>query len=150
MTAHKHAEMIKAKADNMELVVFAKSPTSSRWCKTSPESLPLFNEFKEYFLCHPKHERECFHWLNRGSSQFKDDSMRDWDTVGQRRAWNKHSPFMSEDFDFRIKPRKEKRWIVVKNETLLSNRLFESESEAAVVCGRESNGAQFIQIEVEI
>lgn len=53
MAAHKHAEMIKAKADNMELVLFSEH-VEGGWVVCGG-NLPS-NESLNYFLCLPKHK----------------------------------------------------------------------------------------------
>jgi len=154
MTAHKHAGLIKAKVDDMDLVVFFKNGTT--WKKTDSRNvLPAVNSpHVEYFICHPKHADVCLHWLNGGEAQkYQTPSQPPyyWDECLISRAWSKNHDFMQPDGDFRIKPRKEKRWVVVKNGTLISNRIFVSKHEAEVMLGRRAScDAQFIEIEVEV
>lgn len=156
MTAHKHAEMIKEKADNMDLAVFFKSNDSVKWIKiycSNANGLPAFYEDGEYFLCRQKHEKECLHWLNGGEIEVFDEYSGEWleaVTKEDFREWRSVHFLMREFYQVRIKPRKEKRWIAVKDGKAMSNYLFESENEARVICGRAGHDAQFIQIEVEV
>lgn len=76
---HKHVEMIKAKTENMELVVFIKElpwvdpdvvPSAQvltpRWvCLPNDLEIRIKSD-GEYFLCLPQHKKECLHWLNGG------------------------------------------------------------------------------------
>lgn len=55
---HKHAELIKAKVDDMSLVVFEKDPIGWRMRTTD---IIYMNEGKDYFLCLPQHKEECLH-----------------------------------------------------------------------------------------
>lgn len=152
MKEHKYAKMIKAKADNKVLIVFRKTPCSDTWQQCRQDWWPV-EEQDEYFLCHPKHADVCLHWLNAGEIEIFDEKYVDtkWVQVYISLNWNRCHPLMSDTLAFRIKPRKEKRWVVVKNGTLISNRLFVSKHEAEVVLGRRvSHDAQFIEIETEV
>lgn len=61
MAAHKHASLIKAKADNMELAVFMKPIHSDEWYKVQDGTeIPAFLSDAEYFLCLPKHKEVVF------------------------------------------------------------------------------------------
>lgn len=116
MTAHKHAEMIKAKADNMELVVFCKnSQNDGEWWafKNDGETIPSFNgKGTQYFACLPKHNEngQCLHWLNGSAMQFK-DSFGDWRDCSEYNPETSVKMLIDNDDEFRIKPSKEKRWI---------------------------------------
>lgn len=153
MTAHKHAEMIKAKADDMELVVFVKDINSGQWLKLDNQDvLPAFYEHYEYFLCHPKHEKECLHWLNGG--EVEDDVIGKFtaliskDNYGD---WHSGSVFMDGSRALRIKPRKEKRWILY-SENPLSMQVFSDEKTCDLTLAGQSSSErkQKIQIEVEV
>lgn len=126
MTAHKHAEMIKAKADNMELVVFCidRSNVRNEWGLYTGEdgdalpigAIPMFEDIFDYFLCLPQHKEACLHWLNGGDAQ-TDRSCGDFvdvypvtDFSGK---WDSTFWYMLSDYKSRIKPRKEKRWIAI-------------------------------------
>lgn len=111
MTSHKHAEMIKAKADNMDLVLFACS--NSGWVELSAEELPC-NECFNYFVCLPQHKDICLSFLNGGVLQLLCEEWVDaCPNESISKEWAAVSVFMLEDaFDMRIKPKKEKRWIV--------------------------------------
>jgi hypothetical protein len=109
MTAHKHSEMIKAKADNMDLVLFACS--NSGWVELSAEEFPN-NECFNYFACLQQHKAACLHWLNGGKSQ---TSIGDghWVSCDVPHEWNKCQLFwyLNKNAGSRIKHKKEKRWI---------------------------------------
>lgn len=143
MTAHKHAEMIKAKADNMELVVFVRPNHSDGWYKMQDDiDIPEFFSTDEYFLCHPKHEKECLHWLNGGKVEIiNDNGFRALLLSEDRHAgWSPYFSFMSEQKTIRIKPRKEKRWIVTNGERV---RFINSDEIYPL-------SWQLIEIEVEV
>lgn len=151
MTAHKHAEMIKAKADNMDLVLFVKNDYSGEWWEVT-DDFP-FNQHQQFFASHPKHSSSCLGWLNGGEVEVLASPRADWEPYPCHKGhpyWSPECVFLDDEIKFRIKPRKEKSWIVVKNGTLISNRLFRSKNEAEVVCGHSGRNAQFIQIEAEV
>lgn len=146
MTAHKHAAMIKAKADNMDLVVFAKS---LKWHEVDSEEFQFFNQHDEYFLCLPQHKEACLHWLNGGATQvkYKGDCWQDIFN-DPNRTWPGISYFMMRhNVDYRIKPRKEKRWIAVKGITV--SGLYDTKRELELMYAITPD-VQFIEIEVEI
>src|SRR6056297_543095 len=66
---HKNAEMIKAKVDNMELVVFYKLPNEEWWQSESESTILPDEDDIEYFLCLPKHKNAVLNALNGGESQ---------------------------------------------------------------------------------
>lgn len=142
MTAHKHAEMIKAKADNMELVVFFKLP-GEEWWQIDGSQLPDDDEIS-YFLCLPQHKEACLHWLNGGEVQTRNSySDLGWDTLLPfEDRWTKVSHFMCVDILLRIKPRKEKRWIAIN-----------VKDGDVCLCTENSAAApnyQIVEIEVEV
>lgn len=112
---HKYAEMIKAKVDDMDLVLLVKS--ANYWAMSSKD-LPA-HQCDEYFLCHAKHEKSCRRWLNGGDvyvdygdgecepiNKYKGER---WDGL----AWYMLNCIKSYDQPMGIKPKKEPRWIVV-------------------------------------
>ena len=116
MTKHRHAEMIKAKADNMELVVFYKDCyyPEQGWKETS--QLPMQEEFK-YFLCLPQHKEACLHWLNGGETQMHADNRYfDIEMRESTPRWSARRIFMNDRANTRIKPKKEKLYIAVKTD----------------------------------
>lgn len=149
MTAHKHAKLIKAKADNMELVVFTKSTMTNKWEVTSFEDL-VKNEDFDFFLCLPKHKEACLHWLNGGKCESDDDGcfgdLADFNVYD----WCLKHHFISNDNEIRIKPCKEKRWIAVKrnDRTEVYTVTFNSLDEA--IDTLSGKYWQFIEIEVEV
>ena len=154
MTVHKHASMIKAKADNMELVVFEKDP--SGWLMRISDIIHM-NPSKEYFLCLPKHKEACLHWLNGGDVLVKSKIVTSWEVVSHGQVWGDTIGWMREDAKYRIKPRKEKLWIAVKtdkHETLGGCRTVRICSHAFVNKQYaedylDLSDSQLIEIEVE-
>lgn len=114
---HKNAEMIKAKVDNMKLVVFYRLPNEEWWQQDSEcEALPDEVEI-DYFLCLPQHKDACLHWLNGGKSQaeYTKSSYPYWCDIDSDEAnWSDGHIFMDKNLNIRIKPNKEKRWIAIK------------------------------------
>lgn len=159
MTEHKHAEMIKVKADNMELVLFFKAD-EVEWRKVDGQDVFPINRshYVEYFLCHPKHADVCLHWLNGGEVEVLVGDVRSESMPKDYfREWRREHIFMRDDLDIRIKPRKEKRWIgIYRGEfvtektmgTLQDVQEYVLSSTHYKYCAPE--GWQFIQIEVEV
>lgn len=111
MTKHAHAEMIKAKVDNMELVVFFYS--GNEWQESTTALFPAFHPETEYFLCLPQYQIECLHFLNGGDLYIYDDYGRSVTDFGISRQWTTSNVFMNCYFVLRIKPNKVKRWIAI-------------------------------------
>lgn len=122
MTAHNHAEIVKTKADNMELVLFAQSKggeTYGKWTECNKDTLPKNSEFCNYFLCLPKFKDQCSDWLNGIEVEYKviqSVPNNEWYDLSAYNDgdWSIGHAFMSDMYEFRVKPRKEKRWIAVK------------------------------------
>lgn len=152
MTAHKHAEMIKAKADNTDLVVFCKYDHEDEWRYGNFEKLAC--GIGEFFLCLPQHKEECLHWLNGGvAEQWCNTIWLAIDSHVEDPAWHKDGDFMDSEFKVRIKPRKEKRWIVAKQNSLASMMYFDSKELAQKAIDEplgEFRDGQVIEIEVEV
>lgn len=151
MTKHKHAELIKAKANNMELVVFMKSTEDGKWLKIIDFNvLPAFYDDYEHFLCHQKHEKECLHWLNGGKVDIYEGESEKikWTPINLGVVWGEYHPFMNSSLIFRIKPRKEKRWIGVTKggDSTMSFR----DKRDAIDAVASPQDWQFIEIEVEV
>lgn len=155
MTAHKHAEMIKAKADNMDLVVFRSDCDGQPWYETY-ETPVSESEFVEYFLCLPKHNEngQCLHWLNGGDVEFRRNGDNWQDECEKYQGWADYCGMMNPDVEFRIKPRKEKRWIAVDGDGNVAPKIFLYELDAKFWVNYNTEKCQdywqFIEIEVEI
>lgn len=152
---HKHVEMICAKADNMDLISFFKN-NAGEWIKKGIQSNTLFNVGYKYFLCLPKHEEACLHWLNGGVVQF--ESVGDYDWADIKRigacAWSESTVFMSYGYNTRIKPKKVKRWVIYNKDLgyFTPNGTFLTEEDAREnASGHWSvdDRLQFIEIWVE-
>lgn len=138
---HKHYDMIVAKAANTELVVFYYTPVNDKWIKKLCQDDMDFEEGVKYFLCLPQHNEngQCLHWLNGGQIKLKGGIT--W-SKGTPVEWHLYSPFMSNEYDLSIKPRKEKRWVAID-----VNR------GDVAMCTENSvpaPGYQIIEIEVEV
>ena len=147
MSKHKHADMIKAKADNMDLVVFIKDGLEGemKWRKMK-QSFPINPEF-EYFLCLPQHEEACLHWLKGGWVEWTREEENGERWFGKEKytsiaGWNATNGWMLDDNIYRIKPRKEKRWIAIN-----------IKNHDVCLCHEEDKppfGYQIVEIEVEV
>lgn len=148
MTAHKHAEMIKAKADNMDLFVFAQDGSGGEWYEYGRKgNYCPFYETDNYFLCHPKHKDEVLNSLNGGVSQVKVDD--EWCEAscldgwrGDRNVW-----YMKEDCESRIKPRREKHWVSVRKEDNYVERYLYASIEDAEA---DNNPLYWNSYEIEV
>lgn len=150
MTAHKHAAMIKAKADNMDFVAISKR-SDENWRAVG--DWPEWFQDREYFLCLPKHKDAVLHILNGGDGEVNYGEFWQDCNVGQPAEWHPRWWCMNEVCESRIKPRKEKRWIVAKPRALASMMYFESEEQAQSTVRYstgEYKGGQVIEIEIEI
>ncbi len=156
MTANKHVDIITAKANNMELVVFFSD--GAKWRELPDDYFPVFDTKKEYFLCLPQHEETCLHWLNGGEiqilCQFK--HRKDWVSFcGKLKEikWSDIDCWMQEDTQIRIKrikPKKEKRWILVNEIDCFQPRMFDNEGNADhALQGSHPNWSKH-EIEVEV
>ena len=139
---HKHYEMIVAKAANMELVRFAKEKGTGEWYELSEDFMCSFNEECEYFLCLPQHKEACLHWLNGGDVQ-RLTARQDWLKIGYDLGWTDCHEFMNPDFEFRIKPKKEKRWLIYSGTGVLK----EEYNKAPQII---YEGDQVVEIEVGV
>ena len=150
---HKHYEMIVAKAANMDLVVFRKGINGGcEWYEAGDSQ--CWQENANYFLCLPQHNEsgQCLHWLNGGEVQTRRGcSDLGWDTLLPFEGeWNKVSHFMCVDILLRIKPKKQKCWILVNSKTGRTSELFYDESSAIRELSEEDFNWSKHEIEVEV
>ena len=149
--------MIVAKAANTELVQLYKM--NGKWHETRDQFNRnngwAFFEDAEYFLCLPQHKEACLHWLNDGEVQInmKGEGFLDW--CRPSRDWKKEVSFMFDINEFRIKPKKKKRWIgycANTNQTFPHPQKSKEVAEdyAARSYGYKMSSWQFIEIEVEV
>lgn len=157
MKEHSNAGILKAYADNTDLVIFILD-SNSKWIRTNPKALMDYPD-DEFFACLPQHNEngQCLHWLNGGNVQDKFED--EWSDIKQHNGnpdWNGLDQiFMNEEFELRIKPRKEKRWIAVNNSLYATPMTFISKQECEnYVSVSYQNGPgvtwQSIEIEVEV
>lgn len=148
MAAHKYADMICAKANNMGLVTFINTNDGWGWRGLTHGSLPSFIEDNEYFLCLPQHKDACLHWLNGGTSQYLSNAMSSWINFGDSKDWIFTHLLMTNECEIRIKPQKEKRWIAVNPKTGYTSSL--SENEGDIKKAYKVGTWQIREIEVEV
>lgn len=109
---HKHYDMIVAKAANMELVVLFKSERSE-WREYEASGLMVFEG--DYFLCLPQHKEAVLHALNNGKAIVRVNGDPQGWTSGVAVNWSEKHWSMDSNIESRIKPKKEKRWVVIDN-----------------------------------
>ena len=152
MKARKHAEMIKAWADNDSLICFYISGRS-QW---QVSQIPHWKKESEYFLCLPQHKEACLHWLNGGLVLVdNDDYHKNNHTMEANRYGN--GVFMIQSVSIKIKPRKEKRIIGINVSTGQTTSAYEcddegnyAEDEIRLTKKGDISAWQFIEIEVEV
>ena len=147
---HRHYDMIVAKAANMDLVVLMKSKVMGTWSKSKLRHLPSFYDDGEYFLCLPQHNEngQCLHWLNGGDVQqkpIKDDGVWIDYSDASKVTWKNWNSFMRDDLEFRIKPKKEKRYIIYRNDNVYGTYL-----SLADIGDKLKQNDQLIEIEVKV
>lgn len=166
---HKNYEMIKAVAYNTELVIFFNDTEDNEWRPCSFEMLFSPDVETEYFLCLRQHKEACLHWLNGGEAQLDhfDEPMPNSGVKGNCHLvdfyedvnslpWKINHPFMDEAQEFRIKPKKEKRWIGVYNHNVTSQHFDSIETAKSFIRRRDEfkncapEAWNFIEIEVEV
>ncbi len=151
---HKHYDMIVAKAENMELTTLVKF--GETWMISAPHTVGeviSFVSLYEYFLCLPQHKEACLHWLNGGESQYLSNGMEKWINFGDSTRWSDTHLFMTTECELRIKPKKEKRWVLECNGTFVTTRIFTSEGAAKLWIeefDRADEGIAVIEIEIEV
>ena len=158
MSKHKHYEMIVAKAADTELVVFFKFDTG--WYFDDTSETIKFHSDTDYFLCLPQHKEYCLHWLNGGEVQDLYDD--EWtycaplsktiNTDSENSLkFSHHHMFMNEEFNFRIKPKKVKRWIgVYHTNQFQPTRTFRHKNDLDTFIAESGIGYQSIEIEIEV
>jgi len=150
MTKHRHAEIAKAKLDNIELVVFTNG--GGEWRNLG--CMPRWGD-DNYFLCLPQHKEVCLHWLNGGKYQVNQLPPEDMITIEEtikRDGWVKDHWFMSEVFTYRIKPKREKRYIGVHNSGLTTDACLSRKGAKnhPIITSSNINDWQIVEIEVEV
>lgn len=157
---HKHYEMICAKAGNMDLVLFVRvqnKQNSHMWVETDFSNL-CTNPNKAFFACLPQHKEACLHWLNGKDIEERGFYSSDFEKIEIIGAsnWHLNHIFMCDSSEFRIKPRKEKRWIGVYGNHVTESHYKSEEACKLFVLDDVSYSAfsreewQFIEIEVEV
>ena len=158
---HVYYDMIEAKAADMSLVVFSKRNDSNRWVELEIHKQCIsFNEIHSYFLCLPKHNEQgqCLHWLNGGDVQdFFDGEWSDCAPLSKTINTDSENSlkfsinhmFMNEEFHFRIKPKTEKRYVVI-HEGKLVHELFKCDTDIRMTYLSEYSRLQIFPIELEV
>ncbi len=148
---HVHYEKIVAKAENMELVVFERQNTATH---EKEEYKPIqpdgnraiwFHEDADYFLCLPQHKEVVIRGLNGEVVESTNEDRDGW-SESSVELWDKDWWYMLDNYTSRIKPKKEKRWIIISNGVPLE-LIIDSKCKPyrAMI-----NGDQAIEIEVEV
>lgn len=115
---HQYANIIKAKADNVGLVVLWKGKKGSReWTvdeQNTGETL-LFNAVNDYFACLSKHVDAVLSLLNANSNkvvQVRHGSADDWFNITLDTDWFYGPWYMQEDWDSRVVEPITDRWLI--------------------------------------
>lgn len=137
---HKLYDMIVAKAANMDLVVFIKS--KGGWGLAC--SHPNFHPNNNYFLCLPQHKEAVLGSLNGGVALYESPREKGEHALG-RAEWKKDDWYMQDDCKSRIKPKKEKRWIVYRNRSVYGEYMSPEDINEDF-----KRTGQVIEIEVEV
>lgn len=152
---HKHYDMIVAKSANFELTQFIKIGDNWEIVGSHDNKVVSFADHYEYFLCLPQHKEACLHWLNGGDIQVRDFVTSPFCDVGWTKAWELEDyGFMVDGWVFRIKPKKEKRWIAVNPDGYVLPIHADSKESIRAHASNDTSrltlGVQFIEIEVEV
>ncbi|AUR96371.1 hypothetical protein HOU79_gp04 [Vibrio phage 1.224.A._10N.261.48.B1] len=112
---HPNADMLIAKVENMDLVLFSQAlpyinpdivPSAQDikliWVVHDRAVLPIDSK-STYFLCLPQHKEVCLHWLNGGEVGYFHGKR--WHTLTSHIAWEITHIFMYESFPLQIKPK---------------------------------------------
>lgn len=141
---HKHYDMIVAKAANMELVVFLEN--NQGWSEKENQSDIQFHEQFDYFLCLPQHKEVCLHWLNGGKAEALHEDFGLMELADSEAIeWGVKSVFIKDSIEIRIKPKKEKRLIVYRNDVVYGPYISIDDINADFVLT-----GQVVEIEVEV
>ena len=153
---HKHFEMIVAKAGNMDLVVFSQNQKDNSWLVQNDQGTTDFGDLVNYFLCLPQHKDACLHWLNGGELYINNGKgLGEGNYTLSIKTHKPLSDFIGHpEYQFHIKPKKEKRWIVLnyKLNVVSSNFCKSLEDARAYVSNHFAypDDVQYIEIEVEV
>lgn len=147
MKRHPYADLFTAKLNNEELVLIEKHRDWEEWKVQSTNMCVMIHDTYEYFLCLPQHKEACLHYLNGGTIEVKSDLVGKWTEVCRGRSWRHGTGWMREDAQYRIKPKKEKRWIGVHPDGHCGGTHFDGYAKAE---NDSPVGYQIIEIEVEV
>ena len=92
--SHKHADMQINAIANPYLCIFVKDHNGGKW---SEQRTQVFASDREYFLCHPNHEKACLHALNGGYVLINGERFGFLNST----AWHSEHPFMYPKADIR-------------------------------------------------
>ena len=130
---HKHYDIAAAKILNMDLILFIKPKDAPKWSESS-NAYPPNSSNIDCFLCLPQHKDACLHWLN-GVDLIQDSEF----VIGKysdveasiNPSFSEHGDlFMTTSRNIRMKPSKEKRWLLVNAVDDLQPQMFDDEEDA--------------------
>jgi len=152
MAKRKHSEMIKAWADNNELVALAKFGTT---CILA--SSPSWDEEYKYFLCLPKHKDAVLALLNGGEAEvlvgYGIDSKPRWADcyLPSNKEWENYGWYMSESLESRVKPKKQTRYAYATPDGGITvHYSTKDELERYCIGMLGVNGFQLVTFEIEV
>lgn len=144
---HRHYDMIVAKAANMDLVVFCQG--NGKWVEVTCDfSQIAWWEDNKYFLCLPQHKEACLDWLNGNDVEYRHKDDESWFELSDSHCWcwSRYNNTMNSNLEFRIKPKKEKRWLAYGKGSENVYGSFSNEE----TCRQYHPDRQIIEIEVEV
>lgn len=104
---HKHSELIKAWADDINLIILSKCQwEGAEWVLDGNQRGSVWYESQERFLTYKKHVDVCLAWLNGAEVEYKEEYKRwlDIEDYDPQYPWTEHDMFMSKEYNFRVKP----------------------------------------------
>lgn len=143
----KYAELFTAKLNDMDLVLFEKHRDWDKWTIAGgSDRYFMVSDNFEYFLCLPQHKEAVLNALNGGESQLTFDGTT-WDkcNLNQPVEWSEDWWYMKGESQSRIKPKKEKRLIVYRNDVVYGPYLLTDGINPDLL-----ETGQVIEIEVEV
>lgn len=152
---HNYCDLFTGKLNNMELVLLEKHKDWSEWVEAKDQNRYfMVSDNFDYFLCLPQHKEACLHWLNGGEAQILHSPLHDWMTLEgyvQDPKWYSNSDFMSDECKLRIKPKKEKRWMLY-SENPVSIEVFDNKEsfDLASKSARPWEKWQEVEFEIEV
>lgn len=150
MAERKHSKMIKAWAENDELVVLGKYD----WGWDYVTGVPQWYD-REYFICLPIHNKVVLALLNGREVEVELYNplihSTEWYSIetSEVNLWENHGWYMSDDVESRIKPKKTTKYAYVHENGYIGNG-FKTREELIKYFGSGYKEERIIKFEVEV